>query len=136
MHADEFFGGGEDVHNESDIKQEVGDTEYFRSRLGALARRYKFGKLDFGAEQIFCGVETVQMKDNTEITLRAEAYMHKEEPLTIEKARRAHPRDSCTPKETSMLRGLNGSVQWPASQCMVHAAAAVRQPWCRSHRPI
>lgn len=41
-----------------------------------LALRYKLGKLDFGGEQPFGGLEVLQLKGDTAIQLCAEAYMH------------------------------------------------------------
>lgn len=92
-----------------------------KNGLGYLAQRCKFGKCYFDGEHV--SAEWRRCRRRTEIKVRAESYMHKVKPLTTEKGRLAHPEGLCMPKDTIMLRGLNGSVQWPASQSMLHLSA-------------
>ncbi|CAK0874691.1 unnamed protein product, partial [Prorocentrum cordatum] len=100
LHVDDFIGGGENLECEADLTDKQAYEGTFLDRVQNLSMR-------------------------NEIEVKTEAYIHKVKPISIEKVRRQHPDDLCRPKEISQLRGLNGAMQWPASQCMVQAAATV-----------
>ena len=127
LHVDDFVGGGEGVTCEQDVTPEgkSAQVDSFKSRVRTLNNRFRFGKWDFGMDQVFCGIEVSQSADYRRIKLSNEAYVHKVLPISMEKARRATPTEFCTAKEHSQLRGLNGSLQWPSAQTMVFAAASV-----------
>ncbi|CAK0840096.1 unnamed protein product [Prorocentrum cordatum] len=99
LRVDDFIGGGENLECEADLTDKQAYEGTFLDRVQTLSRN--------------------------EIEVKAEQYTHKVKPIGIEKVRRQYPDDLCTPKEISQLRGLNGAMQWPASQCMVQAAATV-----------
>ncbi|CAK0861054.1 unnamed protein product [Prorocentrum cordatum] len=125
LHVDDFIGGGENLECEAGLTDKQAYEGTFLDRVQTLSRRFKFGKWEFQNGIVFCGMETTQSQSRNEIEVKAEQYIHKVKPISIEKVRRQHPDDLCTPKEISQLRGLNGAMQWPASQCMVQAAATV-----------
>ncbi|CAK0827016.1 unnamed protein product [Prorocentrum cordatum] len=125
LHVDDFIGGGENLEHEADLTDKQAYEGAFLDRVQTLSRRFKFGKWEFQNGIVFCGMETTQSQSRNEIEVKAEQYIHKVEPISIEKVRRQHPDDLCTPKEISQLRGLNGAMQWPASQCMAQASGDV-----------
>ncbi|CAK0910898.1 unnamed protein product, partial [Prorocentrum cordatum] len=125
LHVDDFIGGGENLEREADLTDKQAYEGAFLDRVQTLSRRFKFGKWEFQNGIVFCGMETTQSQSRNEIEVKAEQYIHKVKPISIEKVRRQHPGNLCTPKEISQLRGLNGAMQWPASQCMAQAAATV-----------
>ena len=125
LHVDDFIGGGEQLDSERDINETTAIEGTFLDRVQSLNRRFKFGKWEFSNNIVFCGMENTQSQSKNEIEVKAEAYIHKVKPISVEKARRSHPEEMCTAKEISQLRGINGAMQWPASQCMVQAAATV-----------
>ena len=97
----------------------------FGTRRQLLSRSFKFGKWDFGYEQVFTGNEIWQSEDCFTIEIGLETYLHKVKPLTIEKSRRNTPDDLGTPKEQSQYRVLCGTLAWPAAQTAAHGAATV-----------
>ena len=96
LHVDDFVGGGEGVTCEQDLTPEdkSGPPDTFKKRVRALNTRFRFGKLDFGMDQVFCGIEVSQTIDHTRIKLSNEAYVHKVLPISMEKSRRAAPTES------------------------------------------
>ena len=96
---------------------------------------FKLGSIDLAHEQIQCGVEMMQSKCCSSITLKCEEYMRKVRPLTIEKARRQQAADEATDREQHAYQGLTGSMAWPAAQVMVHAAATVSLAQAKANKP-
>ncbi|CAK0838168.1 unnamed protein product, partial [Prorocentrum cordatum] len=125
LHVDDFIGGGENFEREEDLYNKQAYEGTFLDRVQRLNQRFKFGKREFSSSSVCCGKENTQSFSRNEIEVKAEAYIHKVKPISVAKTRRTHPDDPCTPKEISQLRGLNGAMQWPASQCMVQTAATV-----------
>ena len=99
-----------------------------------MSRRFRFGKLDFGYDQIFCGAEVQQSLDHSRIEVKHEEYMHKAKPITVEKMRRAQGNDDCTPKEKHHYRALCGVMQWPTAQSSMHGAATVSLSQARTNQ--
>ena len=97
LHVDDFIGGGEHLVKVEDLEGVVADVRYdFLGRMKELTGRFKLGSIDLANEQIHCGIEMLQSKCCSSITLKCEAYMHKVRPLTIEKARRQQAADEAT----------------------------------------
>ncbi|CAK0898077.1 unnamed protein product [Prorocentrum cordatum] len=125
LHVDDFIGGGENFEREEDRYNKQAYEGTFLDRVQRLNQRVKFGKREFSNSIVFCGMGNTQSFSRDEIEVKAEAYIHEVKPISVEKTRRTHPDDPCTPKEISQPRGLNGAMQWPASQCMAQAAATI-----------
>ena len=69
----------------------------------------------------YCGANMSRETNGTWVVSH-EKYLQKIKPLTMEKGRPTH--SPMTPKEQSLLRGLLGSLQWPAVQSSPHLLAS------------
>ncbi|CAK0792453.1 unnamed protein product [Prorocentrum cordatum] len=95
LHVDDFIGGGENLECEADLTDKQAYEGTFLDRVQTLSRRFKFGKWEFQNGIVFCGMETTQSQSRNEIEVKAEQYIHKVKPISIEKVRRQHPDDLC-----------------------------------------
>ena len=68
----------------------------------------------------YCGANLVHNADGWKLS--HENYYKKIKPITVEKSR--GPVDPLNAKDTTMLRGLLGSLQWPAVQSSPHLQAS------------
>ena len=107
----DIIGVGENLVKVEDLDDAVADVRYdFLGRMEELSGRFKLGSIDLAHEQIHCGVEMLQSKCCSSITLKCEEYMHKVRPLTIEKARRQQAADEATDRKKHAYQGLTRSM--------------------------
>ena len=125
LHVDNIMAAGEGVFKKEDAIEPHGEPTCFAERLHVLLHRFKFGSVDYGEKQMFCGCNVKQSLDNATVTFDLQKYLHQLKPLNIEKARKQCPEDKATPKGQSQLRGLLGGLAWPANQTQPHLAASV-----------
>ena len=125
IHVDDILTAGEGVRCKEDAREPHGEPTCYAERLYVLLHRFKFGSVDYGDKQTFCGCQMTQALDSATVTFDLQKYIHQLKPLNIEKARKAQPNDKATPKEQSQLRGLLGGLAWPANQTQPHLAASV-----------
>ena len=115
IHVDDILTAGEGVRCKEDAQEPHGEPICYAERLYVLLHRFKFGSVDYGDKQTFCGCQMTQALDSATVTFDLQKYIHQLKPLNIEKARKAQPNDKATPKEQSQLRGLLGGLAWPAN---------------------
>ena len=125
IHVDDILTAGEGVRCKEDAREPHGEPTCYAERLHVLLHRFKFGSVDYGDKQTFCGCQMMQALDSATVTFDLQKYIHQIKPLNIEKARKTQPNDKATPKEQSQLRGLLGGLAWPANQTQPHLAASV-----------
>eukprot|EP00435_Cladocopium_sp_Y103_P013878 s2359_g3.t1 len=125
LHVDDIMSAGEGVSCQADAREPNGPPSCYAERLYVLLHRFRFGSIEYGERQMFCGCQVTQALDNATITFDLQKYLHQLKPLNIEKARKLCPTEKATPKEQSQLRGLLGGLAWPANQTQPHLAASV-----------
>eukprot|EP00435_Cladocopium_sp_Y103_P013907 s4786_g3.t1 len=125
LHVDDIMSAGEGVSCQADAREPHGPPSCYAERLYVLLHRFRFGSIEYGDRQMFCGRQVTQALDNATITFDLQKYLHQLKPLNIEKAGKMCPTEKATPKEQSQLRGLFGGLAWPANQAQPHLAASV-----------
>ena len=113
IHVDDLLGCG-DIHNPiyKDVKEQL--HKLFNFRMWEETKNLQY-----------CGCDITQHDDH--ITLQQAAYLHKQKPITIAPHRKAQLQEPLNHKETTQLRALVGSLQWPSTQSAPHLQCAVSQ---------
>ena len=109
LHVDDMLGGG-DLQSETYQHMEEEIKTMFNFRTWQQDESFEY-----------CGADMSRETDGTWVVSH-EKYLQKIKPLTMEKGRPTH--SPMTPKEQSLLRGLLGSLQWPAVQSSPHWLAS------------
>ena len=113
IHVDDLLGCG-DINNQ--VYKEVKEQ---------LHKLFSFRMWEEKKNLQYCGCDIIQ--EDNRITLQQTAYLHKQKPITIQPQRKAQPNEPLTHKETTQLRALVGSLQWPSTQSAPHLQCAVSQ---------
>lgn len=108
MHVDDMLGCGAET------------SSCYRSLIARLKntfnfREWKTGK--DGSDLSYCGCD-LKLTEAGGYKLEQSTYMKKVKPITIDKRRDAS--EACSEKDTSQLRALLGSLQWPSVQSSPH----------------
>eukprot|EP00435_Cladocopium_sp_Y103_P044898 s702_g12.t1 len=90
-----------------------GEGEHFKHAVESLKKRFPYRKWRVG-EGEFCGSYYVQSSADRTITMSQRLFAEKLRPATIPK--QAKPDDLLSPGQIRMLRAINGSLNWIASQ--------------------
>ena len=102
IHVDDLVGGGNmDSHRFLEVKEQLQKLFTFRMWLDS-------GELGY------CGCK-IEKKENYTL-LHQSHYLHKMKPISLPEERKKQSTSLLTEKETSMLRGLLGGLQWPSTQ--------------------
>lgn len=125
LHVDDILACGEGVYSKDDVKEPVGAPTCFSERPFILLKRFKFGSVDYGDNQTFCGCQVQQTMGCSAVSSDLQRYLRRLKPLSVEKSRRRNPDEKVTPKEQSQLRGLSGGLARPANQTQPHLSAPV-----------
>ena len=123
LHVDDYVGALDGVHSENDLQSKLHDGTAGK-QFQDLAARFKFGKIDFADEQLFCGVVQKAVSLN-ELRLNMSEYIRQIKPISLEKQRRQQSNEKVNHSELTRMQGLAGSMQWPAAQCFPALAASV-----------
>ena len=113
IHVDDLLGCGD---TDNQVYQEVKQQ---------LHKLFSFRMWEETKNLQYCGCDIQQHDDN--ITLQQTAYLHKQKPITITPQRKAQQHEPLNHKETTQLRALIGSLQWPSTQSAPHLQCAVSQ---------
>ena len=113
IHVDDLLGCG-DVNNKvyKDVKEQL--HKLFTFRMWEETKNLQY-----------CGCDITQ--NDNHITLQQTTYLHKQKPITITPQRKAQQDEPLNHKETTQLRALVGSLQWPSTQSAPHLQCAVSQ---------
>ena len=109
LHVDDMLGGG-DKNSAVYCRIETEIRKMFNFRTWQQDESFEY-----------CGADMSRSTDGA-WTVSHQKFFGKVKPLTIEKGRQTH--SPMTPKEQSLLRGLLGSLQWPAVQSSPHLLAS------------
>ena len=101
------------------------DSKVYQETKAILQEKFSFRIWQEDTNMEYCGCKIDLEKDF--INLHQSPYLKKMKPITISEDRKKTPGSSLTPKETSMLRGLIGGLQWPSTQTAPYLQCAVSQ---------
>ena len=114
IHVDDMIGCGDET------------SEVFAAVKESLQKLFIFRTWQQATDSFeYCGCKCEVAQDH--LLLQQTSYLNKMKPITIPAERKKDPNASLTPKETSMLRGLIGGLQWPATQTAPYLQCAVSQ---------
>ena len=109
LHVDDMLGGGDSL------------SETYQHMEKEIKTMFNFRTWQQDESFEYCGANMSRETNGTWVVSH-EKYPQKIKPLTMEKGRPTH--SPMTPKEQSLLRGLLGSLQWPAVQSSPHLLAS------------
>ena len=107
LHVDDMLGAGSEV--------EYSHSNNFAARVKKLRQAFQFRTWKQEARMDFCGGD-LKTNDDGSIDYTNETYAKKVIPVSLPAERTKHPAEKATVREISKLRGLLGSLQWPATQ--------------------
>jgi len=113
IHVDDLLGCG-DV-----------DNKVYQDGKEQLPKLFSFRMWEETKNLQYCGCD-IQQQDNN-IILQQTSYLHKQKAITITPQRKAQQHKPLNHKETTQLRALIGSLQWPSTQSAPHLQCAVSQ---------
>ena len=90
-----------------------------------MSAQLKFGKWRVDSPLHFTGVEITIGANMCETRVVQDAYLKKVTPITIDRSKKEDLDIPLNAREHHQLRGLIGSLQWPAAQSMPHGSASV-----------
>eukprot|EP00435_Cladocopium_sp_Y103_P012259 s60_g3.t1 len=93
----------------------AGDGPEYQQALAQLRRRFPYRKWRV-REGEFCGAHYKQNDDDMSIMMTQEGFAEGLKPAYIPTARRSHRTATLNSKEVSVLRAINGSLNWLAGQ--------------------
>ena len=114
IHVDDLVGCGDP------------SDPYFIQIKEKLQNVFTFREWQDGDKLEYCGSQ-INCEKGDVIILGQEEYIHKVKPIPIIKERTSHPDTDVTEKERSLLRGLIGGLQWPATQTAPHLQVGISQ---------
>ena len=114
IHVDDLVGCGDP------------QDQYFIDVKKKLQEIFTFREWQDGNKLEYCGSQIDCEKDEV-IVLKQEEYIHKVKPIPITKERLRDTSLAVTEKERSLLRGLIGGLQWPATQSAPHLQVGISQ---------
>ena len=109
LHVDDMLGCG-DTKSETYLNAERQLKESFNFRTWQKDEPFEY-----------CGAKMTRDSDGTWHVSHDE-YLRKVQPIPVERGRQSH--EPMSDKEQTMLRGLFGSLQWPAIQSSPHIQAS------------
>ena len=126
LHVDDLIGGGEGVNTKQDVEEDApNEISCFKHRAKRMLHRFRFGNIDFGYEQVFCGLQVEQSLSHEVVTLSLKRYVHNIKPVSLAKSRRQQPTEQLEAKEVNLFRSTLGALAWPANQCLPMLAASI-----------
>ena len=108
LHVDDMLGCGDPT------------SKIYNKVIEELRNTFSFREWKDGDSLEYCGATMVKNPDGT-IKLHHEQYLKKIKPMTLP---RLGPEHEMSQQETTQLRGLLGSLQWPAVQSSPHLQAS------------
>ena len=114
IHVDDLVGCGDP------------QDQYFIDTKKKLQEIFTFREWQDGNKLEYCGSQIDCEKDDV-IMLKQEEYIHKVKPIPISKERLTDTSQAVTEKKRSLLRGLIGGLQWPATQSAPHLQVGISQ---------
>ena len=109
LHVDDMLGTGDP------------QSATYSAAEKALKEAFNFRTWQQDEPFEYCGAQMSREPNGTWMISHKE-YIHKIAPLAVEKGRATH--QPMSPKEVTALRGLLGSLQWPAVQSSPHLQAS------------
>ena len=100
------------------------DDPIFTETKKKLQEVFTFREWQDGDKLEYCGSQ-IDCQRAEVITLGQEEYIHKVKPIPVTKERLQMPDTPVTEKERSLLRGLIGGLQWPATQSSPHLQVGI-----------
>ena len=101
-----------------------GHGEVYEQALKRLKNRFPYRKWRI-SEGEFCGAHYKQCPKTFEIEMDQSTFASNLKPVYVSNSRRSQRHDKLNPKELSVLRGVNGSLNWLASQSRPDLSAQV-----------
>ena len=108
LHVDDLLGAGD------------GNSPTYQHVIKSLKDTFTFREWHDGESLTYCGADI--QRDANHIKLHHTKYLQKVKPVTISKG--VGPAAELSSREISNLRGLMGSLQWPAVQSSPHLQAS------------
>ena len=105
IHVDDLLGIGNQLSKTYNLAEQK------------LKETFNFRTWDDGSSMEYCGARLVRKEDYS-WELGHQEYIQKVKPLTIHRGQQTD--DEMTPQDVTQLRGLLGSLQWPAVQSAPH----------------
>lgn len=99
-----------------------GSGGYYEGALSQLRQRFPYRKWRI-SEGEFCGAHYRQCPRTKEIVMSQSVFAQQLKPVHVASGRRQHRQSPLDPKELSVLRAVNGSLNWIASQSRPDLAA-------------
>eukprot|EP00435_Cladocopium_sp_Y103_P017847 s883_g4.t1 len=99
-----------------------GQGPEYEAALSKLRQRFPYRKWRVG-EGEFCGAHYRQCETTKAISMSQQTFAHNLKPVYLSTNRRAQRDSPLDPKEISILRAVNGSLNWLASQSRPDIAA-------------
>ena len=109
LHVDDMLGAGDP------------NSEVYNKVLAELRKSVSFREWKDGSHLEYCGATIDKSEDGT-LKLHHEGYLRKIQPMTI--AKHLGPESELNNNEITTLRGLLGTIQWPAVQSSPHLQAS------------
>lgn len=109
LHVDDMLGAGSAT------------APTYNQLIAKLKEEFNFREWKQGAELEYCGARIY--KDGETISVDHEKYLHKIKPISV--AKDNGPDAELVPHQVTQLRGLMGSLQWPAVQSSPHLQCSV-----------
>ena len=113
LHVDDLLGGG-DSSNKS-----------YQKFITALKENFQFRSWEEEKSVEYCGAK-IERISSSHYEISHKAYLEKQKPISCESLSKHKPdTNEISAKERTLLRGLIGALQWPATQSSPHLQAMV-----------
>ena len=113
LHVDDLLGGG-DSSNKS-----------YQKFITALKENFQFRSWEEEKSVEYCGAK-IERISSSHYEISHKTYLEKQKPISCESLSKHKPdTNEISAKERTLLRGLIGALQWPATQSSPHLQAMV-----------
>ena len=113
LHVDDLLGGGDN------------ENKSYKEFITNLKANFQFRTWEEDKTVEYCGA-TINRISNEHYEVGHQQYLGKQKPISCESLSKNKPDETeVTPRERTLLRGLVGALQWPATQSSPHLQAMI-----------
>ena len=113
LHVDDLLGGGDN------------ENKSYKEFITNLKSNFQFRTWEEDKTVEYCGA-TINRISNEHYEVGHQQYLGKQKPISCESLSKNKPDETeVTPRERTLLRGLVGALQWPATQSSPHLQAMI-----------